>query len=213
MKRKSKTKYNRVQHETELNESTTLQILNEHEKLIEDDYQKYLDGKNSKVDYQPKGVGVIGHLFFLYLNKVINLGLKKRYELNLLFKVPDVLKHENKFPKFKKYYEEQFDQKPQVSFLRVILGFQFWLWLEGSLKYFVPFFFQLFLPMAVKRYLRWLTGETGDGGHQESDLVGIISAIALILISLIKSLGVTQAVGPSKTNSIVIEMLIRVSSK
>ena len=177
--------------------------------VIKDDYQKYLESENADVDFQPKKVGLLSRIFFFYLNKIIKLGLEKRYELDLLFRVPDVLKHENTFPKFKQYYLEQFGQKPKVSLLRIVLGFQFWLWLEGSLKYLFPFFLQLFLPLAVKIYLKWLTG-ADEGGYHPSDVVGIIAGVGLAFISFGKFLGAGQAAGPMKTNSIIIEMLIRV---
>ena len=199
--------YNQVRIDQE--ESQRIEI---QEELQTDDYQKYLDGENSSVEYKPKNLTILSRVFFLYLNKIIDLGRYKRYELGMLFKIPETLKHENKFPEFKKYYKNEFQKNPKKSLLRIILEFQFWLWIDGSFKYFLPSFCQLFLPLAVKYYLGWLTGLDGgnDGKNQLSDVVGVVSGVALIFISLMKSLGECPAVEPSQTNCIIIEMLIRV---
>ena len=172
-----------------------------------DDYQKYLDGENSKTDYRPKKTGILSTIFFLYLNKIINLGEKKRFELDMLYKVPNFLKYQDKFPKFREFYTKIFQSNPKVSFFTVILRYQFWMWMNGSIRYMMPFMFQLFLPMAVKYYLKWLT----EVDSSVSDTIGILSAFGLVFISFMKATLTAQAVEAAMSNSIVIEMLIRVS--
>ena len=188
-------------------DSTELKPNQKLTRALEDDYQKYLDGENSKIDYKSKKAGIFSRILFLYLNKIVALGAKARYELSMLFKVPEVLQHENRFPKFKEYYDKKFEENPGISFFKILLGYQFWMWLEGSLRYFVPFFFQLFLPVAIKICLNWLTGEEGE----EEDWRGLLAALALMIISLSKSIGTSQAIESAQLNAITTEMLIRVS--
>ena len=143
-----------------------------------DNYQTFIESKNGQENYEEPGL--INFFLFLHINKIVNLGAKKLYQFDMLYKPPSITTHEYNDKNFKDRVLKEFNENQNRSYLVLILRhcFKAYLWviLLGCLNY----GFQVLSPIFVKLFLEWLSEPETEDWH------GWVYGTVLIFVSFSK---------------------------
>ena len=70
---------------------------------------------DNEKEYLCKDESFISHIFFLYVNKLVDKGLKQTLEYEDLYRLNDDMYYDQMYPKFEKYYFKRKAANPKIG--------------------------------------------------------------------------------------------------
>lgn len=105
--------------------------------------------------------GWIGKFFMYHLTKIIDTGVTKAYQFDMLYRLDDEYTYEGDYAKFEKFVEEWKD-KYLDDFTGLMFRYFRGKFRFGLLLYFLKYVSDALFPIFIKQFISWVQDEEAD---------------------------------------------------
>ena len=144
--------------------------------------QKFKSSKNKDIELQERGI--LNHVLFLFLNKVINSGSERPYDFDMLYKPHEQFTHKYNFKNFTNRLEKAHSGNKSKRFYDILLDHvmypDYWI---SDLLLGLCYIIQTPVPWLAKKLIEWIEDPDADarnGWIYAAWICGLVSARLLI---------------------------------
>ena len=135
--------------------------------------------KDPNNEYLRNKVSIVSDVLLLYMNKVVDKGMKKSLDFSDLYKLDDSMNFDYLYPKFKTYYDKE-KKGAKIGVGRILINYYKWSLVYTGLLIVISRGLDCSIPIMISLFISWL--QKDPASPQE----GALYCAAIVLAFLTK---------------------------